>query len=346
MNTRKFFTRLYPLFICIWLFCFCTSCFKKSDRAKDEALWMAPNGKVKVLCTTQMVSDLVKGVGGDLIDTLTLIQGESDPHSYQLVKGDDEKFVRADIIFYSGLGLEHGPSLAAVLKGNSKAHALSDYIRKVKPEAIVFVGKTVDPHLWMDVSLWKEAIPYIVEVLIKEMPIRRKQLQTEAANLDATLAMLHAEIRARLFSMPEQYRYLVTTHDAFNYFGRAYLCKKSELASDSWRKRVEAPEGLAPDSQLSTADIAKMVSHIMKYKIGVIFAEANVSRDSIVKIADACKQMGHSVEIATTPLYADSMGSPESGAGTYEEMMRYNSEVINNELRRWQLLADAQKQKV
>ncbi len=340
MNSRNLFNRLRVPFFVFFLLCVCTGCFNRPEVSRDEANWMANNGKPKVLCTTAMVRDLVKGVGGDLIDTLTLIQGESDPHSYQLVKGDDEKFARADIIFYSGLGLEHGPGLASILKNNPKAYALSDYIRKENPEAIVFVDKTVDPHLWMDISLWKMAIPHIQDVLTKEMPIRKEQLQGSARALDSNLAMLHAEIMARLFSMPEQFRYLVTTHDAFNYFARAYLCSKLELERDEWRKRVQAPEGLAPDSQLSTADISKMVSHIMKYKIGVIFSEVNVSRDSIVKITDACNLKGHHVEIASTPLYADSMGSADSDADTYEAMMRHNSHVINKELRYWQMLAE------
>src|SRR5438046_7154303 len=113
-----------------------TACSDISKRETSNHLshWMSANGKVRVLCTTAMVADLVQEVGGDLIDCLILIQGESDPHSYQLVKGDDEKFQRADLIFYSGLGLEHNPSVASLLQSNAKAFALGEYIRLHRPD--------------------------------------------------------------------------------------------------------------------------------------------------------------------------------------------------------------------
>lgn len=288
-----------------------------------------------MLCTTGIVQDLVQAVGGDLIDCITLIPGESDPHSYHLVKGDDEKIARADIIFYSGLGLEHGPSVGHVLKKSIKAYALGDYIGKVRPQDIVYVGSAVDPHVWMDISLWKRSIPLVVEVLSLALPERKEQIRVQAASLESELDMVHAEVLSRLLSIPSSHRYLVSTHDAFNYFARAYLCNKTELHSDLWKERVEAPEGLAPDSQLSTADVKRLVEHIIRYGISVIFPEANVNRDSIEKIADAARKKGHFVEIASKPLYADSLGPQGSQAENYIAMMRSNSIEINSYLSRW-----------
>jgi manganese/zinc/iron transport system substrate-binding protein len=328
-------TRSICLLFAAILFFF-SSCFSPSDA---QSVWFSDNGKVKVLCTTHMIQDLVQGIGGDLVDCLTLIPGESDPHSYQLVKGDDEKLKRADIIFYNGLGLEHGPSLTQVLKKNPKAHAVGDYIRKVKPKDIVFIDKTPDPHVWMDVALWKEAIPHILEILSRALPQRVEQLQNGARTLELNLEMVDAEILSRLSSIPQSQRYLVTTHDAFNYFARAYLCQKKELRKDLWKERVQAPEGLAPDSQLSTADIKRLVDHIIRYGISVIFTEANVNYDSIYKIADAARKKGHFVEIAQKHLYADSLGPTGSGAETYQSMMRYNSIVISDSLRRLQSMS-------
>lgn len=327
------------LFLGLSLF-FTTSCgqIAKTQRQTQVSQWMVPNGKVKVLCTTAMCADLVQEIGGDLIDCLALIQGESDPHSYQLVKGDDEKFARANLIFYNGLGLEHGASLAALLQSNSNAYALGEYVRKERPESIVMINGSIDPHIWMDVSLWKETIPYIVEVLSKVMPQRSEQLLGRGNVLSSKLAQLHAEIHGRIGSIPEDARYLVTSHEAFNYFARAYLCTKSELATDAWKERVMAPEGLAPDSQLSTADIQRLVDHIVQFKIATLFAEANVSQDSLKKMVDSCAKKGFVTAIDPKPLYADSMGPAGSSADSYINMMRYDSQVVVAGLHSWQPL--------
>lgn len=311
----------------------CGDIGKRESQTKVSE-WMRSDGKVKVLCTTSMIADLVQAVGGDLTDCLVLIQGESDPHSYQLVKGDDEKFRRADIIYYNGLGLEHGPSIAALLQTSAKAYALGDYIKEHHPDDIVIINGSIDPHIWMDVSLWKESIPSIVESLSKIMPQREDELRGRGNKLSERLSGLHAEMLARLGSIPESARYLVTSHEAFNYFARAYLCLKSELKNDAWKERAMAPEGLAPDSQLSTADIQRLIDHIMKYKIATLFSEANVSHDSLKKMVDACAKKGFKTSIDAKSLFADSMGGNDSQAATYEEMMRYDSQVVASGLRR------------
>jgi manganese/zinc/iron transport system substrate-binding protein len=305
-------------------------CGQVSKAAKTNHLnqWMQADGKLKVLCTTAMIADLVQEVGGDLVDCLVLIQGESDPHSYQLVKGDEEKFSRADVIFYNGLGLEHGPSVASLLQGSSKAFSVGEYLRREHRESIVVLHNAIDPHVWMDVSLWKECVPFIVEVLSKSLPQRKELLQGHGAKLMERLSQLHAEIIGRIGSLPLQSRYLVTSHEAFNYFARAYLCPKDELSSDKWQERAMAPEGLAPDSQLSTADIQRLVDHIIEYKIATIFSEANVSQDSLKKMVDACSKKGFQTSIALKSLYADSMGKD----ATYSDMMRYDSQVIEEGL--------------
>lgn len=305
-----------------------------SDRSHSHLQeWMQQDGKMKVLCSTAMVADIVQQVGGELIDCLTLIQGENDPHSYQLVKGDDEKFTRADLIFCSGLGLEHGPSLRAALEENPKVYSLGDYLHEQYPQSIIYVDKTVDPHVWMDVGLWQRTVPYICEALATKMPEHAAQLQENAKKVTMNLAALDAEVITFLHAIPLQQRYLVTTHDAFNYFTKAYLASQEEAASSLWRIRCQAPEGLSPDSQLSTADIQQLVDHLIRFKIRVIFAESNVSRDSLKKIVDVMSKKGQKVGIASKPLYADAMGAPESGACTYARMMRYDAETIAKELR-------------
>ncbi|MBS0654259.1 MAG: zinc ABC transporter substrate-binding protein [Verrucomicrobia bacterium] len=308
-------------FICsVLLLVLALGCKNPPTRAQD---WMQENGKVKVLCTTAMVADIVQGVGGEQIDCLTLIQGENDPHSYQLVKGDDEKFSRADLIFCSGLGLEHGPSLRAALEHNPKVFSLGDYLHRTYPSSIVFIDKTVDPHVWMDVGLWQKTIEMVSRILSEKMPDQKALLEQNARSTASRLSQLDAEIAAKLQTVPLDQRYLVTTHDAFNYFTRAYLAPKEELSSSLWRLRCQAPEGLAPDSQLSTADIQQLTDHLIRFNISTIFAESNVSQDSLKKIVDVMHKKGRTVHIAKRPLYADACGT-----NSYQDMMQYDAEII------------------
>ncbi len=312
------------------------SCASNNSEQNTLRRWMQQDGKLKVLCTTAMIADIVQGVGGDKIDCLTLIQGASDPHSYQLVKGDDEKLSRADVIFYNGLGLEHGPSLRAALEGSPKAVGLGDYVKKVRSSDIVHVDSTVDPHIWMDIGLWKETIPCILQTLEKALEqgsfANKSFLENNAKALSVKLQSLDNEIRECMNAIPLQDRYLVTTHDAFNYFTRAYLCPKEELSTAFWRLRCMAPEGLAPDSQLSTADIQQLTDHLEHFNIQVLFAESNISQDSLKKLIDAMGKKGRSVRLASRALYADAMGQEGSDATTYSGMMRHNSQVIAREL--------------
>ncbi len=315
---------LVTLFFSLFLF-FTSSC----ERSSVLQEWMAPNGKVKVLCTTEMVAELVREVGKDKIDCLTLIQGESDPHSYQLVKGDDEKIKRATLIFYSGLGLEHGPSLAERLRNNPKAFSLGDAIAKLEPKEIIIYNGSVDPHIWMDISLWQKSLNTIVDALQKEMPEHQTFFSENASLLKERLDAAHKAIVERFQKIPEERRYLVSAHEAFNYFVRVYLATEAEQKDGSWTKRSMAPEGLAPESQLSTQDIQRLVTHIVHYSIKTLFAESNVSQDSLKKLVDACEKMGYPVHVARDTLYVDSMGPKGQN---YIGMMEYDAKTIAGNL--------------
>jgi len=294
------------------------------ERSTTLQEWMTPNGKLKVLCTTAMCAELVEEIGQGQIDCLTLIQGESDPHSYQLVKGDDEKLQVADLIFYSGLGLEHGPSLSSRLKESSKAFSLGDAIAKMYPQEIIIYGGSVDPHIWMDISLWQAALPGIVAALQAKLPEHADLFQANADRLKEKLEVAHDAIKKSFQAIAENRRYLVSSHEAFNYFVRAYLATDSERADGSWTPRSMAPEGLAPESQLSTQDIQRLVDHIIRYKVTTLFAESNVSRDSLIKLVDACQKLGYSVQVAKEPLYVDAMGNQDD----YIKMMLYDADTI------------------
>lgn len=303
-----------------------TGCQSSEDLASKS--WFQPSAKVKVLATTEIIGDLVKRVGGDQVDVLVLIRGELDPHSYQLVKGDDEKIRFADLIFYNGLGLEHGPSIHGALKNSPNAVALGDEIQKRHPERILYDQGQVDPHLWMDVSLWAEAVPVVRESLEKKT--RGSFHQREAATKQELMG-LHQWMKSEMEQLHPCLRYLVTSHDAFNYFARTYLADRGETEAE-WRKRFKAPEGLAPESQISLSHIQEILSHLLNNEITVLFPESNISQDSIKKLVNAASENGLEVTIADSPLYGDAMGSPGSGAETYQGMMKHNVQTITRNL--------------
>jgi manganese/zinc/iron transport system substrate-binding protein len=315
------------------LLAICFACSNgQSKRTEEMQRWKEQNGRVKVLSTIAMINDLVKVIGGEFVDTLTLVQGELDPHSYQLVKGDDEKLMTADLIFYNGLGLEHGPSLQHHLHNNEKAIPLGNLLQKQMPDRILDYNGQLDPHIWTDISLWAESVPYIVDALAEKDPSHADQYRLRGEKLRQELLEEHQQIRQDLQDIPEERRYLVTSHDAFNYFARAYLATDEERDTNRhWQKRFAAPEGLAPDSQLSTTDIQTIIDHVAKHNISVLFPESNVSKDSIRKIINATKDNGLKLEIADDYLYADAMGGEGSNADTYVKMMRHNASTI----RKW-----------
>lgn len=324
--------RLLQLLTLISLLFSCSNPDDKNNRLETLKQWRTNNGKLKVLSTIAMIDDLVKQIGGDQIDSITLIQGELDPHSYQLVKGDGEKLAYADIIFFNGLGLEHGASLQQYLQNNPHAIGLGNQIQDHNPELILSMHEQTDPHIWMDVSLWAKIIPYIVQTLSNRDPQHAEIYKQNGEILTKKLLELHDRLREEMGLIPQEKRYLVTSHDAFNYFARAYLATDNELESGDWKKRFDAPEGLAPDSQLSTSDIQHILDHVAQYNIQVLFPETNVSKDSIHKIISSGNENGLKLRIATPPLYGDAMGKPGSDGDSYMKMMEHNVRAISKEL--------------
>lgn len=323
---------MWKLLGLVFLMGIAAACGNGSSRGEETKNWMQPNGKVKVLSTVAMLNDLVRGIGGDNVDAITLIKADLDPHSYQLVKGDDEKIASADVIFFNGLGLEHGPSLKEALEHNSKALPVGNKIMEKYPDKQLHYRGQPDPHIWMDISLWVEGIPFIAEKLAEKDPAHRTEYFKNAGELKASLLKTHEIIRGKLQSIPPENRYLVTSHDAFNYFTKVYLATDKERTDGTWMERFAAPEGLAPESQLSVNDIQKIIDHLDKYRIEVMFPETTVSKDSLRKIVSAAKEKGLNVIIAGEPLYADSMGSAGSDGDTYPGMITHNAEVISKYL--------------
>lgn len=315
--------RISIIFLSIGIFlALFTGCSSNND-ISCEGIWREDNGKVKVLSTISMIDDLVKKIGGEYVDSIALIRGELDPHSYELVKGDGEKFLRADIIFYNGLGLEHGHSLRQNLEGNPKARALGE---RVDPGALLTREGHYDPHIWMDIGLFMQIVDPIVEVLSQQDPPHAEVYRANGLALHKEMERADRYVWNLLQSIPKERRYLVTSHDAFHYFAKHYLA----ASADENVQRCFAPEGLAPEAQISLAYLQAVMDHVRNLGISVLFPESNVNQDALRKLVEIGQSEGEKIHLCESKLYGDAMGDKQS----YLEMIIHNAEVIAKELLR------------
>ncbi len=310
------------LFFFISALCF-FGCQKKEQ--KDLFLnfqnWIEGQGKLRVLSTTAMIGDLVSQIGGEKIVHLSLIVGDLDPHSYELMKGDDEKIRNADLIFYNGLGLEHGASIKHHLEKNDKAVALGDFLLKFHENQLVKIDGQIDPHIWMDITLFAKLVDPIVENLSQKLPLERSYFEKKGKEVKERLLKKDLILFEKIQQVPQDKRFLVTSHDAYHYFCKRYLADDKE---NDWIFRVQAPEGLAPDGQMSVLDIRKVSDFLCKHQISVVFPESNINSDALRKIIKVCQARKHRVRIAKSPLYGDSMGT----ANSYLEMIEHNIDIL------------------
>jgi manganese/zinc/iron transport system substrate-binding protein len=294
--------------------------------------WMKKNDKLKILSTTEMINDLVTFIGGEYTDCLTLIYGGLDPHTYELVKGDDEKFVLADIVFANGLNLEHGACLINTINNHSNAVFLGDEIIRKFPKKVLIADGVNDPHIWMDMSLWVHIIDPIVLKIVELDPKNKKYYLANAKKLRKKILKAHREVLNEIQTIPSNKRYLVTSHDAFHYFARAYLAEQNN--QDDWKERFSAPEGLAPDSQMSSVNILNIINYLKDFNIKVLFPESNVSQDSIQKIILSGRKKGLNLKISDETLYGDAMEIVEDNYGdNYINMMKHNARVLCKHLK-------------
>lgn len=308
------------IYIVLLVFVFCAC--GKSSIEMDKA----GNGKLQVLATTAMIDDLVSKIGGEEVDHESLILGNIDPHSYELVKGDGERISKADVVFFNGLGLEHGASLKNQLDRHPYSFPLGDLIYKQNSEAFLFVNGQIDPHIWMDIALFSQAIDPIVEALSKKAPIYAELFQDRGQQLKKAMHLKDEALYNKIQQVPKNKRFLVTSHDAFHYFVKKYLAEPEEI---KWEERLIAPEGLAPDGQMSVLDIQKVTEFLCKHQIHVVFPESNINRDALKKIVAICREKGLHVKISDTPLYGDTMGDKIEGVSSYLEMIEHNILILS-----------------
>jgi manganese/zinc/iron transport system substrate-binding protein len=272
---------------------------------------------VQAVATTSIVADLVREVGGDRVEVAGLMGAGVDPHLYRASEGDVRRMSGADIVFYNGFHLEgrmaelfdrmaeRGLPTVAVAEAVSAERLLSP------PE---FEG-AYDPHLWMDVSLWQEAALRVGATLAELDPTHSDLYRQRAASYVGRLQELHRYVGQQAGSLPAERRILVTAHDAFNYFGRAYGFE------------VRGLQGISTVAEAGTADVQDLARFVAERRIPSLFVETSVSPRSIQAVQAAVRARGFEVSVGGD-LFSDALGGPNTGADSYEGMIRHNIDTI------------------
>ncbi len=278
--------------------------------------------KLNVVVTTGMISDAVRQVGSEHVSVKALMGPGIDPHTYKATQQDVKALMDADIVFYHGLNLE-GKMIEAIEKMGSEKPVVAvtaglDRSNLLKdPEAAEYY----DPHVWFDVSLWSLVIDEIAVQLAAADENNRASYEENARIYKEELAKLDDQIKKSMAAIPKDQRVLITAHDAFAYFGRAYEVE------------VVALQGISTDAEYSVRDVQSLVELIDERNVSTIFTETSVSDRALKAVLEGAKKRGIDVRFGD-PLYSDSLGAADSPAATYTGMLKSNVQAITDGLTR------------
>jgi len=269
-----------------------------------------------VVATIGMLGDVAENVAGDCVDVDTLMGPGVDPHLYEARSSDVRELREAEAILYAGYSLEG--QLGSVLERLSRDRlTVAVSPASVEPAELIAVEDLygIDPHLWMDVSLWARTVPTIRDALGEVAPGCAEAMAERADAYRDQLAALHDWIDASIASIPAEQRVLVTAHDAFAYYGRAYDIE------------VEAVQGISTDSEAGIRDIRRMVDIIVERGVPAVFVESTINPRTVEAVVEGVEARDHTVRIGGE-LYSDAMGNADTPAGTYIGMQRSNTRTI------------------
>ena len=274
-----------------------------------------------VTVTTSFLYDMVDNLVGDKVEKELIIPAGEDPHLYTAKPQDLEKINKSDLLLYHGLHFEGKMVDVLEKKGSavSRTFKKEDIGEMEEGEKVV-----VDPHFWFDIKLYKEATKNAAEDLEKLLPEEKESIEKNLESYLAKLDKLDKENKEKISSIPEASRYLITPHDAFNYFSRAYNIP------------VKAPQGVSTDSEVANKDIEDIVNFIVKNKVKAIFAESTTDPMRMEKLKEAVKAKGFDVKVVSgegQELFSDSLASEGQVGDNYIDMYKHNVDLIVENLK-------------
>lgn len=312
--------KLKKLLLVLAMLIIASSCSKNADKTHLEANKQG-DGKKIVTVTTSFLYDMVDNLVGDKVEKEFIIPAGEDPHLYTAKPKDLEKIKKADLLLYHGLHFEGKMVDVLEKKGSavSRTFKKEDIGEMEEGEKVV-----VDPHFWFDIKLYKEATKNAAEDLEKLLPEEKESIEKNLVAYLAKLDELDKENKEKISSIPEASRYLITPHDAFNYFSRAYNIP------------VKAPQGVSTDSEVANKDIEDTVNFIVKNKVKAIFAESTTDPMRMEKLKEAVKAKGFDVKVVSgegQELFSDSLASEGQVGDNYIDMYKHNVDLIVENLK-------------
>ena len=275
-------------------------------------------GQMNVVCTTGMVGDLVRQVGGDRVKVTTLMIEGVDPHLFKPTRDDVARILKADLVFYSGLHLE-GRMEETFEKLSSKGKSITPVTSEIPEALLLKEGAVVDPHVWMNPALWASCTQTVSDSLGKKDPEGAAIYAANATRYATQLQSLETTLRSLIATIPDDQRVLITAHDAFQYFAKA-----TGLT-------VMSIQGLSSSSEAGVADINRLVDAIVTHRIPAVFIESTLSEKNIRAVMEGAASRGFEVKLGGM-LFADSMGKAGTPEGTYIGMIEHNVTTITQAL--------------
>lgn len=274
------------------------------------------SGKLQVVTTIGQIADAARNIGGDLIDVTPLMGPGVDPHLYVASEGDVTTLQNADVILYNGLFLE--AQMDNILQQISEYKTVVPVAESIPTDRLLaspIYPDEHDPHVWFDVQLWRIVVETVRDTLMEADPANAAAFEANAASYLAELDTLDAYVLSQAEKLSAEERVLITAHDAFNYFGRAYGFEVMGL------------QGISTQSEASTSDVQELANIIVERRIPAVFIESSVPVRTVEALQEAVTAQGHEVAIGGQ-LFSDAMGDPATAEGTYLGMVRHNIDTI------------------
>ncbi|PDW02484.1 hypothetical protein CJ255_13835 [Candidatus Viridilinea mediisalina] len=302
------------LFLLMVLLAACGQTATVADEPRNATAEASP---LNVVVTTQHLGDTVANLAQDRVELTVLFGPGIDPHTYIPTEGDLQILQNADLIFYNGLLLEAQMGRVFTQMEQRQATQVVAVAEALPAERLLLWEEEegYDPHIWKDVQLWIAATEVIRTTLMERDPANAATYEANANAFVAELEQLHQDILTQIERIPPELRVLVTAHDAFSYYGRAYGLE------------VEAVQGISTEAEASAADIQAVAAILIERQIPAIFVETTVSPRTIEAVMAAANAGGQAVRIGGE-LFADDLGEPGTPEGTYIGMMRHNTDTI------------------
>ena len=278
--------------------------------------------KLNIVASASMISDMAEQIIGPLHDVQMIVPIGGDPHLHEPTPSNARMVASADLVLINGLTFEGW--ITELIDNSGTSASIITVTKGTQPLTSQTYKNSADPHAWMDVSNALVYVDNIAQAMIQLDPENATSYEERLANYKAELTALDKEIETTIQSIPEQQRILITSHDAFQYYGKKYGI------------RLEAIIGISTEAQAQTADIKRVNKVIREQGVPAIFIESTINPKMMQQLAQDNK-----ISIGGK-LYADSLGDKDSPASTYVDMMRYNTETIAAALKQTVQIDDAE----